>query len=126
LQKKLTQLEESLKEGYSKVVEIEFAYHVGELFPNVDSGEEIVEYIDDPTARQHAWVDAMDKFRGALASMLPPLYSSKNRVRVRTIIMPFQLSYLHTIPSSTGCAHRRRSESRECRYVWKNRERHWA
>ncbi|KAI0595348.1 hypothetical protein F4775DRAFT_595442 [Biscogniauxia sp. FL1348] len=56
----------------------------GDLFANADTGEETFEYIhDDPAAKQHVRVDAMDKFRGTLALMLLPLKPSpKDRVRV--------------------------------------------
>ncbi|KAM0513221.1 hypothetical protein ACHAPE_008069 [Trichoderma viride] len=45
------------------------------------------EYLeDDPAAKQHVWVDAMDKFRGALKSMLPlEEISPKDRVRIALI-----------------------------------------
>lgn len=67
------------------MVEIEFTYHMGDLFASVDAGEETSEYLeDDPAAKQHVWVDAMDKFRGALRSMLLlERLSPKDRVRVR-------------------------------------------
>ncbi|KAK1254757.1 hypothetical protein MKX08_008752 [Trichoderma sp. CBMAI-0020] len=85
--KNLIRLEESLTGKFSKVVEIEFTYHTGDLFANVDAGEETSEYLeDDPAAKQHVWVDAMDKFRGALKSMLPlETLSPKHRVRVALI-----------------------------------------
>ncbi|KAL6827245.1 hypothetical protein J3E69DRAFT_380382 [Trichoderma sp. SZMC 28015] len=82
-----TILEESLKEKFSKVVKIEFTYHMGDLFAHVDAGEETSDYLeDDPTAKQHVWVDAMDKFRSALASMLlSEKPSPKHRVRIALI-----------------------------------------
>ncbi|KAK4074698.1 uncharacterized protein Triagg1_4847 [Trichoderma aggressivum f. europaeum] len=82
-----TALEESLKEGFSKVVEIEFTYHIGDPFATIDASEETSDYLeDDPAAKQHVWVDAMDKFRSALTSMLLlEKLLPKDRVRIALI-----------------------------------------
>lgn len=78
-------LEKSLltDETHPDVVEIEFTYNMGDHFANMDDNEETTEYIDDdPTERQHVWVDVMDKFRSALIAMKP---SPENRVQVALI-----------------------------------------
>ncbi|KAI1635751.1 hypothetical protein F4809DRAFT_612809 [Biscogniauxia mediterranea] len=87
LEKKSAQPGDISREMSQKAVKIEFTYHMGDLFANADTSEETSEYIDDdPAAKQHVWVDAMDKFRGALASMLQPLKPPlKDRVRVALI-----------------------------------------
>lgn len=82
-------LEKSLlaDETHSAGVRIEFTDHRKDLFASFDTGlsEESLEYIgDDLTEKQHAWVDVMDKFRGALAFIKPnPL--PMERVRVALI-----------------------------------------
>lgn len=86
LKKRLARLEKSLlaNETHPDVVEIEFTYHMGDPFANTDASEEITEYIgDDPTEKQHAWVDVMDRFRSALASV--QLEPSLPRIRVALI-----------------------------------------
>ncbi|KAI0407365.1 hypothetical protein F4802DRAFT_19209 [Xylaria palmicola] len=72
------------KEIYSKSVEVKFILHMGDPFID-DTSKETPEYTDDSAGRQHSWVDAMDKFRGALASMLLPMPIPKERVRVALI-----------------------------------------
>lgn len=68
---------------YPDSVEIEFPNSTGGLFANTDANEETIEYIgDDPTEKQHVWVDAMDSFRCALIAMKP---CPKDRVRVALI-----------------------------------------
>lgn len=91
------------------MVEIEFTYHMSDLFASADAGEEMPEYLeDDPAAKQHVWVDTMDKFRGALKSMLPlEKISLKDRVRVRIRIFSSQLILLTChLDLAAGCPDR--------------------
>ncbi|KAI0888361.1 uncharacterized protein GGS22DRAFT_96352 [Annulohypoxylon maeteangense] len=81
-------MKELLRRGESQKVQIEFIYNnqMGDYFANINTGEEASEYIDDDsTAKQHVWVDAMDRFRSALASMIPQVPSPTDRVRVALI-----------------------------------------
>ncbi|KAK2024170.1 hypothetical protein LX32DRAFT_706129 [Colletotrichum zoysiae] len=73
----LSRFERDISKETNGKVKVKIDHRMDGLFTNMKAGEDTTDLTgDDPTKRQHAWVNAMDSFRKALSSF-PSLKDTK-------------------------------------------------